>query len=235
MGYTISTEFWRGLRLRATISVNPPKDNPEYVIPLKQVRTNREGGSYSTLVFSPRMYLKLLPVGLETSGRIAIPMHLIKPFGLQLRKVYSAIIEKGEMYTVDDSGALIIDRGMAKSAIKGLSLYEEKLYIMPAVVASSTRNVKGVLLVTSGNISATLTIYEVPDLLERIDNIDPLTLTVMMAILEEQFINGKKLDRIENKLNDVLRCVRGNSTSAVINNGLGTPTTWKGANNIWRN
>lgn len=235
MRYTITTDLWRGLRIRAVLSVNPPKDNPEYILQQTQQVRGRRGGSYTTLVFSPKLYLKLYSVGLETTAKVAIPTHLLKPFILQLQRVYDSIIERPEMYTVDENGALIIDHGLAKSVMKGLSLFEDKVYIMPAVVQDKIRHAKGILLMTSDNASISMTLYEATDLLETLNRLDPLTFTILLAILEEQFITSKKLDRIDAKLNDILKFMKGGQNSAKLDSGLGTPTARRGDDIPWRN
>lgn len=226
MAYRLTTEFWRGFRLKLQLSINPPKDNSEYVTRSTSTqRVRGKDGSLTTLVFSPRMYLKLYPTGsFEVNpNTIGIPMAMVASFSLQLEKVYKDIVDTPEMYVYDENKMLQMDHNLAMKKAKGLSVYTDKLVLVPSVVPDATKNVRGIKLLCSGGEIGSISLPETSALINRLNTIDPFAIQILLAIVEEQHITNKKLDRIETKIDDLLKAIRGSSSSGTAPSGLGEP------------
>lgn len=225
MAYRLTTEFWKGFRLKIQLSINPPKDNSEYVTRSTSTqRVRGKDGSLTTLVFSPRMYLKLYPSGsFEVNpNTISVPITMIPSFSLQLEKVYKEIIDAPEMYIYDENKMLQMDHNLAMKKAKGLSVFTDKLVLVPSVVPDTSKNVKGIKLMCSGGEIGSISMQETSTLINRLNTIDPFAIQILLTIVEEQFLTNKKLDRIESKIDDILKAVRGSSDTTA-QTGLGEP------------
>lgn len=230
MSHSVMTEFWRGLRARVVLSVNAPKDTDDFY-EKKTTPSNRgKDGSFTTLVFSPRMYLKVQPCGgLEQNYlKVSIPIGQIQMFELQLRKVYNAINEHPEIYTTDEYGVLHLDHAAAKKYAKGLSVFTDKILIIPSVVQDVTKSVKGILItnMNQGGV-ATISLTELRDLITRLEVIDPFTIQILLAIADNSYRTNVRLERMEIKINEMLGLLRGkysNQNQTKSDNGLGNPT-----------
>ena len=225
MAYRLTTEFWKGFRLKIQLSINPPKDNSEYVTRSTSTqRVRGKDGSLTTLVFSPRMYLKIYPSGsFEVNpNTISVPITMIPAFSLQLEKVYKEIVDAPEMYVYDENKTLQMDHNLAMKKAKGLSVFTDKLILVPSVVPEASKNVKGIKLMCSGGEIGSISMQETSGLINRLNTIDPFAIQILLTIVEEQFLANKKLDRIESKIDDILKAVRGSSDTTA-QSGLGEP------------
>lgn len=219
--------------VRVSISINPGQDETEFV---KSVTgNNNKGGSYTTLAFAPRMYLKLqagkyidCPGG--TPGRVSIPVTMWNVFSTLLSKVYKNIIETKEMYIRDDLGLVTCDRNKAKQMAKGFSVYYDKVVLTPTLAKINDRTEPAIEITSSSGCVGVLSLADAKLLIEKLETLDEFTLAATLAVLESVITMNSKIDRLEKKIDSLITLQRGPSR---LTRNAHVDSRYSTANNPW--
>lgn len=220
---TIHQTWTTEWRIRINPRVNPDGSKEELV----RMWTTPE--NETMLIFNPIVSIVIRNTKDKTLPNISVPIN--RAYGLEdaLSVVYNNLKTKG-LYK-SDGNKLYLDNNIAEKCSTRLNCYRDIVVFRPSVLYLPTgEDVKGIIIVTNGQIIGELRHDEIRECCEVLNHLDVQTYTLIASLLDQQQKMEGKLDRIIQNHSEVLMSLNQilkNQTAQMPEQKPDTPFTWK--------
>lgn len=176
----------RDLEFRLMVSPRTRKDADGNYVDMDRMMIHHVSkiGNQS-LIFNPRVVITVRPKYWSDgiAPEATIPMHLFYRFVGVLTQVYNNCMDKG-VYRED--GGLFLDQKGAAAAARRMSLFRYSLTIYPDIMADRDNvQVRAMGFQLDRTKLGSVSMIEVPALIDVLDHMDLATYTVLIGMLEE--------------------------------------------------
>lgn len=152
-----------------------------------------------SLVFNPSVALIIRGRGVKQAVDAWVPWSLIYRFTASLSHVYQKL-QTEKLYNMADS-VMYVDRNIALSVSRRLSLYRNSITLIPGVASDRTgKPIRAIDLVVDEVTIGTMGHNEVLGLLDLIDHLDIANYALSAGIIDEMETTKLRLDSMQTQL-----------------------------------